>query len=340
MRSGFYNEFLTAQRNLAANNAVGGNRANSFAYFGPGSGTSPLPIILAHFNGVPVALASDATKYTSTNFTNVTYRNFLDATFPSVGGFSNNLLQNQALFAANTVAAGLPANLFVVNPTVAGSGSFLVDNGGNTTYNSVVVELRRRLSKGLLVQGSYGFSKGFTNMFVSSATVYSEYTTRRDVGLNKSLSPFALTHAFKANWIYELPFGKGKAFGGDVGGVANAFIGGWEFHGTARVQSGSPFSFGNIDLVGMTVKDLQDAVEVRKLDSVVTFLPDDIIDNTKRAYGSLAGSPTGRYISPTNRNRPVAYGGQFGNSNVVLYGPNFSRFDLSADQEVADHRDV
>ena len=331
VESGFYNEFIQAQRNLTANNAAGGTRANSFAYFGPNSGTSPLPIILAHFNGIPVAQAGDASKYTSTNFTNATYRNFLDATFPSVGGFSNNLLQNQALFLANTTAAGLPANLFVVNPAVAGNGSFLIDNGGNTTYNSLVVELRRRLSKGLLVQGSYAFSRGFTNMFVSSATVFSDYTTRRNVGLNKSLSPFALTHALKANWIYELPFGRSKAFGGDVGGVTNAFIGGWEFHGTARLQSGSPFSFGNVDLVGMTREDLQEAVKINKGASVVTFLPDDIIENTKRAYGSLTdAAPSGRYISPTNRNRPVAYAGQYGISNLVLYGPKFFRFDLSA----------
>ena len=36
-------------RNLQANNAAGGNRSGSFAYFGQGTGTNPLPIYL----GVP-----------------------------------------------------------------------------------------------------------------------------------------------------------------------------------------------------------------------------------------------------------------------------------------------
>ncbi len=57
--NGFLNEFKLAQANLAANIAAGGARANSFAYFGPGTGTSPLPIYLANFNGQPQANAGN-----------------------------------------------------------------------------------------------------------------------------------------------------------------------------------------------------------------------------------------------------------------------------------------
>ena len=50
--NGFLNEFKQAMTNLQANNASGvANRAGSFAYFGQGSGTSPLPIYLAYLNG-------------------------------------------------------------------------------------------------------------------------------------------------------------------------------------------------------------------------------------------------------------------------------------------------
>ena len=52
IENGFLDEFRLAMANLQANNAAGGTRAGSFAYFGPGTGTSPLPIILAYFNGV------------------------------------------------------------------------------------------------------------------------------------------------------------------------------------------------------------------------------------------------------------------------------------------------
>ena len=50
--NGFLNEFKQAMTNLQANNASGvASRAGSFAYFGQGSGTSPLPIYLAYLNG-------------------------------------------------------------------------------------------------------------------------------------------------------------------------------------------------------------------------------------------------------------------------------------------------
>ena len=46
--NGFMNEFKAAMTNLAANNAAGGSRAGSFAYFGPGTGTNPA----AHLPGL------------------------------------------------------------------------------------------------------------------------------------------------------------------------------------------------------------------------------------------------------------------------------------------------
>ena len=48
IENGFLDEFKLAMRNLQANNIAGGSRAGSFAYFGPASGTNPLPIYLAY----------------------------------------------------------------------------------------------------------------------------------------------------------------------------------------------------------------------------------------------------------------------------------------------------
>src|SRR5206468_2296688 len=55
---------------------------------------------------------------------------------------------------ANLVKAGYPVNLFVVNPAT-NSGAFWLTNGGSATYSSLQLEVRRRISKGLLAQGSY-----------------------------------------------------------------------------------------------------------------------------------------------------------------------------------------
>jgi hypothetical protein len=338
VENGFYNEYKLALANLIANKAAGGSRAGSFAYFGPSTGTAPLPILLGFFNGLPAAQAGDQSKYTSSSFRNTTFTNLLDPVLPNAISFATNIYQNPASFAANGVSAGLPRNFFVVNPDVSTAlggtgGSFLVDNSGRTSYDALVIELRRRLSRGLLVQGSYAFARAFTNMFASSSSVFSQYTTLRDPGRDKTPSPFGITHGLKLNWIYELPIGRGKALLGDSGGVLNQIFGGWEFHGTARIQSGNPFDLGNVNLINMTKSQLQDALQVRKEPNrIAYYLPQDIIDNTRKAYGSIAGTPdpNGRYIAPAYYNNPQAFAGQNGFAHVVLYGPHFTRFDLSA----------
>jgi hypothetical protein len=72
-----------------------------------------------------------------------------------------------------------------------------------------------------------------------------------------------VAHAFKVNWVYELPIGRGRRFAGDSGPVMDRIIGGWQIHGTARVQSGQLIDFGNVRMVGFDEDDLKDIFQVR-----------------------------------------------------------------------------
>ncbi len=346
--NGFLNEFKLAQANFAANNIAANagatNRRNSFAYFGAGTGTSPLPIMLAFFSGLPGSAAGDATRYTSSNFTNATFYNTLATNNPAPFTFANQFItngtfRNNGLTLVNNTPL-YPANFFLANPGKLG-GAFSIENNGRTWYDSLQVELRRRLSKGLLVQGNYTLSRAFTNAFASSGSVSGQPSTLRNLGLSKTISPFAVSHAFKVNWIYELPLGRNKLIAGNAGKVLDRAIGGWEFHGAARVQSGTPFNLGNVQMVGMTRSDLQKVVKMRFDDAgkIAFFLPQDIIDNTRRAFNvsatsadgfSTLGAPTGRYFSPaSSRGCIETFTGQCGTTNLVVYGPNFARYDLS-----------
>ncbi|MBK7601702.1 MAG: hypothetical protein IPJ07_25510 [Acidobacteria bacterium] len=121
-------------------------------FAGAGTGTVPLPIMLAYFSGVAAANAGDSTRYTSTQFANATFVNALAVNGPSVGTFSSNFTSN-ATFRGNGLVAGLPANFFLLNPGKLG-GAWSIENNGRTWYDSIQVELRRRLSRGLLVQGN------------------------------------------------------------------------------------------------------------------------------------------------------------------------------------------
>jgi hypothetical protein len=351
--NGFLNEFKLAQANLQANITAG--RGANFRYEGPGTGTSPLPIMLAFFAGVPASGKPDpnnrnsylATAAGGTNFANATFVNALAARAPSIGtfaglgtGIGGSGFINNATFRANGLAAGLPANFFLVNPGKLG-GAWSIENNGRTSYDSLQIELRRRLSKGLLVQGNYTFAKAFTNAFASSSVVAGQPSTLRNMTLSKTVSPFNVTHAFKVNWIYELPFGRSQMFGGSVGPMLDRAIGGWEFHGAARLQSGTPYNLGNVQLIGMTRSELQKAAKLRFDDAgkIVYHLPQDIIDNTRRAFNvsatsadgySTLGAPTGRYFAPASSGGCIeSYSGQCGTTNLVLYGPRFDRYDLS-----------
>jgi hypothetical protein len=176
-------------------------------------------------------------------------------------------------------------------------------------------------------------------MYSTSGSVNYQPATLRDESLDRNTSPFDLTHGFKANWIWELPIGRGQWLAGDANGLMDRLVGGWGIHGQARIQSGSTFSFGNVQLVGMTKEELQNAIQIRKDGTgevSVFFLPDDIILNTRRAFNTTLtgfgtlGAPTGRYISPANSNGCIqTYVGQCGFANLILKGPPLTRFDIS-----------
>jgi hypothetical protein len=60
--------------------------------------------------------------------------------------------------------------------------------------------------------------------------------------LNRSSSDFDTRHLITTDWVYQLPFGTGKAIAGGSNGVVNAFIGGWQWSGIQRWSTGLPFS--------------------------------------------------------------------------------------------------
>jgi hypothetical protein len=175
-------------------------------------------------------------------------------------------------------------------------------NGDFTHYHSLQLELRRRMANGLQVNSSYVFGRAYQSDFYGFRVAP---LTSLDTG-----TPGNVTHAIKGNWVYELPLGQGRRFAGNAGAVLDRLVGGWQVHGTFRLQSGQSVDFGNVRMVGFTLDDLKDMYFYRKdADGVVTMLPDDVIQNTVRAFNVSASSPTGygalgppegRYFAPAN----------------------------------------
>ena len=332
--NGFINEFRRAQANLAANIAAG--RGNTFAYTGA-PGTAPLPTFLGFFNGQSAANAGNAAAYTGANWTSATFLNFLAARNPNPFGFAsagNNGLMGNATLRANAAAAGIPANYFVANPDLLG-GAFITTNVGETSYNSLQVELRRRYAQGLQFQTSYVFGRAMQSTWESFRR---EPTWIRDAG-----TPGDVTHAFKANVVYDLPFGQGRRFGGGANGFVDRVIGGWQVGMSARIQSGRLIDIGNVRMIGMTMDEARDMFRLRFDDAgrKVWMLPQDVIDNTINAFsvsatsptGYSGAAPTGRYFAPANGPDCIEVDnnydyGDCASRSIVLTGPMFRQFDF------------
>jgi hypothetical protein len=328
--NGVLGEFLLAQQNLQANIAAG--RGGNFRYFGPGTGTNPLPIALAYFSGRTDA--GNAAAYGSGFFANNTFLNPLATFDPNPFTFANNLDGTPAR-RANALAAGLPSNFLVANPNKLG-GANVTGNGGFTKYNSLQIELRRRLAQGLSFQTSYVFGQQYLSNFFS-------FRVPRQISLDPG-SPGNVTHAWKANWTFELPFGQGRRFGSNVGPVLDRIIGGWQVHGITRIQSGATVNFGNVRIVGFTKDDLRDLYFHRiDADGRVTMLPEDVIENTIKAFSvsptsatgySALGPPEGRYFAPADGPDCIeTISSTFGDCgqgrNLILDAPLRKQLDLS-----------
>jgi len=333
--NGFTNEFKIAQQNLAVARGcatpdpvcMSVNRSRSGQYAGlPGQQT--LPIISAS-----LASNNDATSA-------------LQIEQGQAGALANAIATNATRMGRLT-ALGYPVNMFQVNPTTTTGNALLEVNGGDTNYHGLQAEVKRRMSAGLLVQGSYVWSHSISNE--QTQGIGASFTTLRSPGNDKSPSPFDIRQAIKANWIYELPVGPGRRYFGQVGNtIARRVLEGWQLASVMRIQSGSPIrlisgrmTFNQNDsgviLHNLTSPQLQDMMSIRKETlpatassgpvGAVFYLPQSLLDNTNAAF-----EVNGKTLANLDRNAPYIgpadQPGQLG-QRAFLYGPWQQKWDFS-----------
>ncbi len=331
--NGFLNEFRSAMGNLAANNASGiSGRVGSFAYFGPGTGTAPLPTYLAYFNGSTDAGNPSAYTGGTSTWRSTTLASRMSAANPAPVTSANDLDGNTTR-RNNALAAGLPANFFVPNPDVGEVNVY--DSGAYSDYHALQIEMRRRLSKGFSTNVNYQYA-------LEAGSAFDGFSFGRAM-----VQQGNVRHAFKYQFDWEIPVGRDHRFGHDMHPILNGIIGGWSINGVGRVQART-LDFGDVRLVGMTKSDLQDMWKFYKIQNDSTgqtevwMLPQDVILNTRRAfsvsnttldgYSTSLGAPEGRYIAPANTADCIQIrGGDCGvPRSLILRAPWFSRVDIGA----------
>jgi len=119
-----------------------------------------------------------------------------------------------------------------------------LETRGQSWYNALNLKAERRFSNGLQFGASYTWSKLITNAgddLWGATPLTGVMQNPFDTKSMRSLSPTNAAHVFVFSYIYELPFGKGKAFLNN-NSVLDKIVGGWQINGIHRYQGGIPLT--------------------------------------------------------------------------------------------------
>ncbi len=184
-----------------------------------------------------------------------------------------------------------------------------MDNVASSHYEGLQAKIEKRFAKGLTFRANYSFSKTMDvggSGFSSSASPQNPNDFRAD----SALSSLDRKNIFSLDWVYQLPFGRGKQFGNGMNRLEDVIAGGWEVTGIMSATSGSPFT--------------------ATLDSDIANIGARSISQRPNVIGdpySGAHSLTGLWVNPAAFAIPAQYTfGDLGRNTLI--GPGFYQFDF------------
>lgn len=313
--------FKVAQNNLAvcrANPTV--CTADNFRYNAALTGSVQNPLFEVLFFG------------RATEFANANYITRLDQN--RAGDFADYVSRVRLISGVrgapffDAVARGdLPINFIRANPSVRGAQLFT--NGSTSSYDSLQVELTRRLTGGLRFQASYTWAKGLSD-FIGSTGDTNSFLTLRDT--HREYAQFNATHQFLANTLYQLPFGRGRKFLRGQRGIVRGIVSGWQVGGILKYTTGDPLSlisgrgtFNRDDRSASNTVDVAGGLDREALSNLLgirTTAAGVFYINPDLAPGSTSNTANVIFLNP----QPGKIGA-LGLSSI--FGPSFFNFDLN-----------
>ncbi|HET9131194.1 MAG TPA: hypothetical protein VFO86_09615, partial [Terriglobia bacterium] len=162
---------------------------------------------------------------------------------------------------------GIYPNMFF-HPQYAAFSAF--SSIGKSDYNGATFSLRQRLGETLTYDFNYTWSKSFDDAsgLQTGGSFGSQFLLNplrpQD---NYSVSDFDTRHSINANFVFQLPFGKGKKWMSGANYLSDTFLGGWQLSGIFRYNTGlpifSPFDAAqwatnwNVQSSGVRVQNIQ-----------------------------------------------------------------------------------
>jgi hypothetical protein len=141
--------------------------------------------------------------------------------------------------------------------------------------------------------------------------------------LDWGLSQLNINDTFTASILYDLPFGKGKRYGSNLGGVANAVLGNWQVNLIERAESGFPLFVVDSANIGPTTTPGPGNTGTDLNYNFFSFNRPDLV-----------GDPNGKHCLPNTEFNTCAFAhapaGELGTApRAPVYGPRFVNTDFS-----------
>ncbi len=183
----------------------------------------------------------------------------LNPSYLSMGPTLNKTLSSNpystALGSLGLTAPSCPytvAQSLMPYPEYCGAVSAGNEPVGINNYNALQASFKHRFGAGLVFTASYTFSKflsdtggpeewGSINGDQGGSGIRNFYDLKADWSVDGDDIPQSLV----LNYVYDLPVGRGKRFGGGMNRIEDAVAGGWQVSGITTAQSGFPMAIGS-----------------------------------------------------------------------------------------------
>jgi hypothetical protein len=195
-------------------------------------------------------------------------------------------------------------------------------NDPRSRYDALGTALTKRISSGLTFDASYTLARHLSDAGGAAPTAFAAENGATTTDFFRGDADygnvaFTRRHRFVSTFLVELPFGRGRHFGGDIGRGLEAIVGGWDVTGVTLFQSGpflTPF-FSNGDPSGT-------GANVRGF--TATQRPDQVHDGNIDNPSVAAYFDRSAFVVPANNT------GRFGNARVgSLVGPGTRVFSMT-----------
>ncbi|MBV8905361.1 MAG: TonB-dependent receptor, partial [Acidobacteriia bacterium] len=202
-----------------------------------------------------------------------------------------------------------------------------LDPAGLNNYNGLSVRFEHRFNHGLYFLNSFTWSKalGDSEQALEYFAGYYEANPQniRDLAAEKGPTSFDIKLANTSSLVYQLPFGKGRKFGGTWNPLVDGVLGGWELNTIVTAHTGNPI---DVSYSPSTANDVTGLTNDYRGEAILR--PNVTGSSISQSKGAMVNSYFAGYTFTT----PPAYA-PFGDAGRNAFrAPGLEQWDLAVDK--------